>query len=345
MAPFVSIIVNCFNQARYLDRSVKSVLEQTFNDIECIIVDDGSTDNTRQVSKYLMTVDSRVKYYYKENGGLPAARNFGVQHVKGEWIQCLDADDWIHEDKIRFQLDYCRNYDSQDIVLYSDYERVFLDSTQTILQSQSNIVGQLTHEQLIQRLLLPDFLADSPHPSLQQCMLIKKSVFSKKMFNENLRALGDRYFALELLVEGVNFIYTPIVGAFYTKHQSNRTNNWQYMKNYYILFYETVYKNHENLLSYSQVSLEFFINETLREKDKHNFERLARIVHYPVNLFAEKVKINNKATSKLIYLIRMITPSFLLYEKYRGPRSKKLLVIWSNLLNFLKKPTNSNFLL
>ena len=340
MAPFVSIIVNCFNQAQYLERSVSSVLNQTFNDIECIIVDDGSTDNTRQVSEDLMTRDSRVKYYYKENGGLPAARNFGIQHVQGEWVQCLDADDWIHEDKIRFQLDYCNNYESQNVVLYSDYERVFLDN-QTILQSQSNIVGQLTHEQLIQRLLLPDFLADSPHPSLQQCMLIKKSIFSKKMFNENLRALGDRYFALELLVEGVSFIYTPIIGAFYTKHQSNRTNNWNYMKNYYILFYETVYNNHVNLLSYSQVSLDFFIRETLRDKDKHNFERLARIVQSPVNLFTEKIKVNTHLL-KLVYLIRLITPSFLLYEKYRGPRSKKLLFILSKLLNFVKKPANSS---
>lgn len=334
MAPLVSIIINCFNQAHYLERSVKSVLNQTFTDIECIIIDDGSTDNTRQVSEYLMTVDPRVKYYYKENGGLPSARNFGVRYGQGEWIQCLDADDWIDEDKIRFQLNYLANSEDGDIVLYSDYERVFVDNNEIIVQRQLNTIGQLTSEQLIQRLLIPDFLAASPHPSLQQCMLMKKSIFTKKMFNESLRALGDRYFALELLVEGVNFIYTPIVGAFYTKHQSNRTNNWKYMRDYYILFYEFVYKYHENLRTRSQVGVNFLIKEAIREKDQTNFERLARIVQSPINLLDGKIKVNNILLLKLIYLIRLITPSFLLYEKYRGPRSKKLLSIWYNLVKF-----------
>lgn len=341
MAPLVSIIINCFNQSHYLERSVRSVLNQTFTDIECIVVDDGSTDNTRQVSEYLMTVDPRVKYYYKENGGLPSARNFGVRHGQGEWIQCLDADDWIHEDKIRFQLNYLTDCEDRDIVFYSDYERVFVDSKETVVQKQLNTIGKLTCEQLIQRLLIPDFLTASPHPALQQCMLMKKSIFSKKTFNQSFRALGDRYFALELLVEGVTFIYTPIVGAYYTKHQSNRTNNWNYMRDYYILFYEAVYTNHEELRRLNKLGVSFLIDEAIREKDKTNFDRLARIVQWPVNLLNGKLKINNIVLLKLVYLIRLISPSFLLYEKYRGPRSKKMLSILSKFFNGNKSDGSS----
>lgn len=333
MLPVVSIIVNCFNQGRYLERSVKSVLDQTFTDLECIIVDDGSTDNTRKVAEHLMTLDSRVKYFYKENGGLPSARNFGVQKAQGEWIQCLDADDWIHEDKTRFQLEHLQGIDAtQDIVFYSDYERVFIGADETIVDRQKNVIGSLTKDELIQRILTPDVWAASPHPVLQQAMLMKKSAVSKSKFPEHLKALGDRYFALDLVAKDVKFIYTPLVGAFYTKHQSNRTNNWKYMENYYISFYEEVKKNHKDLLSLCQPSLERLANETVREKTRDHFERLLHLIQFPIYLFDIKFRINNIASLKNAYKMRMVLPNFLLYEKYRGPRSKKIVAIISRLI-------------
>ncbi len=246
MTPLVSIIVTCFNQASYLERSVKSVLSQTFTDLECIIVDDGSSDNTQEVAQQLMSLDSRVSYFYKENGGVSSSRNFGFKQAKGNWIQFLDGDDWIHEDKIRFQLSYASESKEEDTAYYTDYERVFIDREGKITDRQENVVGSLTTEQLIQRLLIPDFLAKSPFPLLQQCLLMHRSIFQKKLFDERLKALQDRDFPLDLLLAGVNFIYTPMIGAYYTKHQFNRTNNWSYMKNYYIMFYETVCGKHRS---------------------------------------------------------------------------------------------------
>lgn len=341
MTPLVSIIVNCFNQGCYLERSVKSVLSQSFADIECLIVDDGSTDNTCQVAEELMNLDPRVKYYYKENGGLPSSRNFGVQKAQGAWIQCLDADDWIHEDKIRFQLSYLEQVNvNDDIVFYSDYERVFIDAYQNIANTQENVIGSLTKDELIQRLLIPDFLADSPHPALQQAMLMKKSIFTKTKFPEYLKALGDRYFAIDILMAGANFIYTPMIGAYYTKHQSNRTNNWKYMTNYYIIFYETVVKNYPELNKLCKIGLELFLEEAIKDKEEENFERLLQIVPMPVYLLDKKIKFNNKAQLKIFKAFREIIPSFLLYEQYRGPRSKKVISIVSKQLNFVKAALN-----
>lgn len=334
MTPLVSIVVTCFNQAHYLERSVNSVIAQTFTDLECIIVDDGSTDNTQQIAERLMNVDSRVKYFFKENGGVSDARNFGIQQLQGDWVQFLDGDDWLHENKISFQLNYLSSLDTKNLIFYSDYERVFMDESQNVINRHLNIVGSLTREQLIERLLIPDFLASTPFPLLQQCMLMNRMVFTKKKFDERLKALQDRDFPLDLLVEGVHFVYTPIVGAFYTKHQFNRTNNWSYMKNYYIIFYEIVYEKHKRILNSCQIGLEFLINETIREKDKYNFKRLARMVQPPVCLLDGKIEVKNLLILKLCYLIRLITPSFLLYEKYRGPRSKKILSKWSKIRSF-----------
>jgi len=333
MAPLVSLIINCFNQGRYLERSVKSVLAQTFTDIECLIVDDGSTDNTRQVAEYLMNLDPRVKYYFKENGGLPAARNFGIKQAEGEWIQCLDADDWIHEDKIQFQLNHIPEFGKENIVFYCDYERVLIDKSENIVDTQENIIGSLTSDQFIQRLLIPDFLAGTPHPALQQCMLMHRSIFTNHCWDERLKALGDRYFAVDILRKGVKFIYTPIVGAFYTKHQSNRTNNWSYMKNYYLLFYETVYQHHQELAKLCPPGTNYLLEESIREKEQDNFNRLLKIAQPPFEICEKKIHLHQVSLVKLFYAIRLMLPNFILYEKYRGPRSKKLISLFSQLLH------------
>ena len=70
---------------------------------------------------------------------------------RGEWIQCLDADDWIHEDKTRCQLEYLKGWENQEIVFYCDYERVFIDTDENIVDRQPNIIGNLNGEELIER--------------------------------------------------------------------------------------------------------------------------------------------------------------------------------------------------
>lgn len=92
----VSVIIPCYNHAQYLGEAVKSVIEQTHANWECIIVDDGSTDDTEKVAKQLCETDDGIRYIYKNNGGLSSARNAGIAAAIGEFILPLDADDRIH---------------------------------------------------------------------------------------------------------------------------------------------------------------------------------------------------------------------------------------------------------
>lgn len=91
----ISVIVPCYNQAEFMDECLQSVLDQTYQDWECIIVNDGSPDHTEEIAKNWVEKDSRFKYLYKENGGLSSARNAGIESAKGEWILPLDCDDKI----------------------------------------------------------------------------------------------------------------------------------------------------------------------------------------------------------------------------------------------------------
>src|SRR5690606_19795129 len=91
----VSIIIPHYNLGEYLDEAVESVLMQTYRNLELIIVDDGSTqDYSREaLKKYSKHTDKRLRLYQKENEGLAATRNFGIEKSSGEYICCLDADD------------------------------------------------------------------------------------------------------------------------------------------------------------------------------------------------------------------------------------------------------------
>ncbi len=97
-SPKVSVIIPCYNQGSFLNEAIESVVWQTYQDWECIIVNDGSTDNTRDVALSLIEKypDKRIYYLEKENEGVAIARNFGISKSKGKYILPLDADDLIH---------------------------------------------------------------------------------------------------------------------------------------------------------------------------------------------------------------------------------------------------------
>jgi glycosyltransferase involved in cell wall biosynthesis len=93
LTALVSVIVPTYNQAKYLKYALDSVQRQTFKDFECIIVNDGSTDNTEEIANIFVLSDKRFKYVFQENSGLSAARNAGIAISKGEYLAFLDSDD------------------------------------------------------------------------------------------------------------------------------------------------------------------------------------------------------------------------------------------------------------
>lgn len=95
MPPLVTVIVPCFNYAAYLAEALDSVLSQTYQDWECIIVNDGSSDNTEEVALDYCEKDKRFSYYSQENKGVIAARNKGLEMAKGKYVLPLDGDDKI----------------------------------------------------------------------------------------------------------------------------------------------------------------------------------------------------------------------------------------------------------
>lgn len=105
----VSCIVPVFNAELTIERCINSILNQTYPDIELILIDDGSTDRSGSICKQYVEHDNRVKYYYRENGGAASARNYGMQVASGEWIQFVDSDDYIKSTFTESLLDTVRS--------------------------------------------------------------------------------------------------------------------------------------------------------------------------------------------------------------------------------------------
>lgn len=102
--PLISIIVPIYKVEKYLDRCVESIVNQTYENLEIILVDDGSPDNCPAICDAWAEKDSRIKVIHKENGGLANARNSGIEICKGEYVQFTDGDDYLEPDMIEFLL-------------------------------------------------------------------------------------------------------------------------------------------------------------------------------------------------------------------------------------------------
>ena len=131
MNALVSIIVPCYNQAHFLKDSLQSVLDQTYSNWECIVVNDGSPDNVSEVVALWKNKDARFKYLEKENGGLSSARNFGIKHSKGNYILPLDADDILHHDYITRAVLELEN--DKSLAIVSCYSKFFIKKKENVI--------------------------------------------------------------------------------------------------------------------------------------------------------------------------------------------------------------------
>ena len=117
--PVVSIIIPIYNVEPYLRCCLNSILAQTFQSWEAVLVDDGSKDNCGKICDEYAAMDSRFRVIHKENGGLTSARNAGLAMAFGEWVMPLDGDDWIEPDMLEKM--YAVAEKSQADIVYCDF--------------------------------------------------------------------------------------------------------------------------------------------------------------------------------------------------------------------------------
>lgn len=200
MSLLVSIIVPCYNYGNFLSETLDSVLCQTYNNWECLVIDDGSTDNTREVADIYINKDSRIKYFYQENRGLSAARNHGLDVSTGDFIQFLDADDLLEERKLEIHHTYLSDNPNIDIV-YGSMIRFDSDTKkETGDDSWMPKVSGQGHNVL--------FCLIKGNIMVVSASMIRKSIFKKTgIFNTEYRSMEDWELWLRCALNDVCFEY------------------------------------------------------------------------------------------------------------------------------------------
>lgn len=136
----ISIIVPVYNLQDYIERCLKSILSQTYENLEVLLVDDGSTDNSREIINKIAEYDNRVIPIFKENGGVTSARLAGIARATGEWIGFVDGDDEIEPDMYEFLLDNALKHNAD--ISHCGYQMVFEDGRVHYFHNTGRFVKQ-----------------------------------------------------------------------------------------------------------------------------------------------------------------------------------------------------------
>jgi glycosyltransferase involved in cell wall biosynthesis len=172
--PVISVVVPCYNRERYLEATLKSLLWQSFDAWECILIDDGSTDGSAAVYRRYSSTDERFRYQHQLNQGPSAARNAGIGLARGRYIQLLDSDDIIPRERFRLCVERFGSNPSADVVYtnYVGYQRGrgFMtplparipgdDPLRALLFEQNQTFATVIHSFLFRREVLVSHLFD-----------------------------------------------------------------------------------------------------------------------------------------------------------------------------------------
>ena len=153
MEKTISIIIPVFNMEKYLERCIKSVLNQSYKFLEIILVDDGSSDRSLEICKLYARKDERVKVFTKINGGQGSARNLGLKYATGDYVGFVDSDDWIDKDMYKILLENLLEYkadiscctnvnpEKKDIYIPSFYKKIVLSNYEAMKYHLNCIKG------------------------------------------------------------------------------------------------------------------------------------------------------------------------------------------------------------
>lgn len=214
--PVVSIIIPCYNQGQFLGEALTSVSNQTFSEWECIIVDDGSQDDTKQIATGWTRKDHRVKYYYKENGGLSSARNYGMAKARGSYLQFLDSDDYIASNKLQVSITAFKSITKHEEGLVVTNFRIFQDDVLSSTEPYCELNESCFNLNFI--LLNWNEISIPIH-----CGLISREQLGTFQFPEELKALEDWVMWLHLFHQKPQVVFIDEPMAFYRRHLSSMT--------------------------------------------------------------------------------------------------------------------------
>lgn len=278
----ISVIVPVYKVEEYLDRCINSILNQTFKKFELILVDDGSPDKCGLICDKYAQKDSRIKVIHKDNEGLSAARNSGIEIAKGEYIAFVDSDDYI--DKRMYEELYNVAINNKSDIVICDYQKIYSNNESDNCKSVNTYkVENLSKTQALSRL----YDADSSAYIVAWNKLYKKSLFDKLRYPIG-RLYEDEFITYKLLYYSNNITYLPLKLYYYMQREGSITSSKKESK-----------ERLDVIVAFKE-RLEFIYENDINYLGK---ETAQKYIYYLFSIYYN-IKDNYKDSSDKLYLLR-----------------------------------------
>lgn len=309
MDDLISVIIPVYNVEQYLDRCIKSILKQSYSKLEIILINDGSTDNSKDICLKYQIIDKRVKVINQNNGGLSKARNTGINYSSGKYICFIDSDDFIHKDMINIL--YNNLIKTKSDISMCSFEKVFEEKKD--IKVTSNYIEYYNpnfYDNLFNNLKVETIISCNK--------LYKKSLFNGLLYKEN-KFHEDEFIIHHLLGRTSKIVYDKNKLYYYFQRKNSITNNYS-IKNLDVieaLEDRIEFFKKQNLNKYYDLSLKVYANTLMY----HYGNIKSSIKNYKI------IKINLRAKFNNVYKKIMFSKNIKLIDKIKiliGKISPKL---------------------
>lgn len=300
--PTISVIIPTYNRASLLNRSIKSVLNQTFHDFELIVVDDGSTDNTKELINEFMKNDPRIRYIWQENSGGPTKPiNAGIKKSKGDYITILGSDDEILPEKLEKQIKKFDSVSKNVGLIYCGLQYIPENKNK-----QSKTIIPKLRGNLFTELLKGSFIGGITP-------LIKKECFQKLGLFDTSLPSGEDWDMWIRISKNYEFDYVPEALAIYHIHGKQISANFndtiegfqKILKKYIddISIYPSIYNDH-----LIRIGIFYCLNDNIKAGQKY-FSKAIKIKPIQINAYSNLIlsKIPRFYSAILILIIKKVT--------------------------------------
>jgi len=314
----ISIIVPVYQTEIYLEKCIKSIQNQTYHHLEIILIDDGSTDNSGKLCEKFALEDPRIKVIHKENEGLSATRNLGIEMSTGDYITFVDSDDWISEDYCQTLVDAIEKTNSDVSVikfaLVVEKNAVITNvSPERTKVENGSIVFE--GEEIIKELLTRKILESYVCGKLFKASLVKNNQFVVGVTYE------DNIFSYDTLESAEKVVYVDKECYFYLKHKGTITatcseKNLLDFINAVMYRFQDVEKRHSDLTVYNYFALlEKIISITIKYVIANDtYEIVERELNKMFHILKEYVKINENQIFPLLNDFQKICLYLIIYD-------------------------------
>jgi glycosyltransferase involved in cell wall biosynthesis len=280
--PVISVVVPVYNVELYLKRCINSIIEQSYANIEIILVDDGSTDGSPEICDSYAKTDSRIRVLHKENGGLSSARNAGVDIMRGEYVLFIDSDDYIDKDMISKL--YLVAQDKEADIATCQFIKVFDDGRHEYFSDNQNM-NIWTGEQSLVQMFYPGGIGWSACNKIYRATLFENIRYVEGIYGEDMATTYKLYEKCKVVVETPYRLYfyyirnNSITGQKSAKRAHDAVINTENMAKYFSEFHPDMQK--VPLAYYGKIAPNFLVTLVVADEYKEIQEKcIYAIKHY-----------------------------------------------------------------